>query len=108
VAAWLSRFTRCTKTAARGQVAASHRVRERRHVGEALAAGAISESYGKWISDAVNLFDPVDREAVEQILVEAARAGAVEEDLSKIAIAALRRLRPGGLVIADECLGVSD
>jgi hypothetical protein len=97
MAAWLTRFTHCTKTAARGQVAASHRVRERRHVGEALVAGAISESYGKWISDAVRLFDPVDRDAVEQILVEAARSGAAEEDLSKIAIAAVRRLRPGGL-----------
>jgi hypothetical protein len=97
VAAWLTRFTRCTKAAARGQVAASHRVRERRHVGEALAAGAISESYGKWIGDAVKLFDPVDRDAIEEILVDAAVAGALEEDLTKLAAAALRRLQPGGL-----------
>jgi hypothetical protein len=96
MAAWLARFTRCTKTAARGQVAAFRRVAERRHVERALAAGAISESYGKWIGDAVKSFDPVDRDAIEEILVDAAAAGALEGDLIKVATAALRRLQPGG------------
>ncbi|HEY7484586.1 MAG TPA: DUF222 domain-containing protein [Streptosporangiaceae bacterium] len=93
---WLARFTRCTKAAARGQVAASFRVRDHAHVDQALAAGEISASYGRWISDVTKWFNPQDRNAVEQILVEAAAGGALIEDLEQVAAAALRRLSPGG------------
>jgi hypothetical protein len=37
--AWLMRFTRCTKPAAKGMVAASYRSRERSHITAALAEG---------------------------------------------------------------------
>jgi hypothetical protein len=97
MAAWLTRFTRCTRPAARGMVAASFRAREHRHVARALASGAISTSYGRWISDACRRFDEADRDAVEEILVTAAAGGALVEDLEQVATAALRRLRPGGL-----------
>src|SRR5918999_3377229 len=95
MAAWLARFARCTKPAAKAMVAASYRVREHRHIDRALTDGAISVSYGKWISDAVKRFDEADRDTIEQILVEAAMSGALIEDLEKVAIAALRTLRPG-------------
>jgi hypothetical protein len=81
---------------AKGMVAASHRARERRHIAEALTVGTITESYGRWISDVTRRFDETDRDAVEEILVEAAAGGALIEDLEQVAIAALRRLRPGG------------
>lgn len=95
MAAWLTRFARCTKPAAKGMVAASYRARERRHIAAALTEGAISESYGRWISDVTRRFDEADRDAVEQILVEAAAGGGLIEDLEQIAITALRRLQPG-------------
>jgi hypothetical protein len=95
MAAWLMRFGRCTKPAARGMVAASFRVREHRRIDRALCDGAISPSYARWIGDAVGRFAAADREAVEEILVEAGAAGAMVEDLEKVATAALRRLGPG-------------
>jgi hypothetical protein len=97
MAAWLTRFTLCTKPAAKGMVAGSYRMGERRHIADALAAGSISESYGRWIGDVVKRFEPADRDAVEEILVEAAASGALIEDLTQVATAALRRLRPEGL-----------
>jgi hypothetical protein len=97
MAAWLARFTRCTKAAARGQVAASYRVREHRHIAAALADGSISSSYARWIGDVCGKFDEADRDTVEQILVDAAAGGALIEDLERVATAALRRLRPSGL-----------
>ncbi|MCW2898343.1 MAG: hypothetical protein JWO67_608, partial [Streptosporangiaceae bacterium] len=97
VGAWLRRFTRCTDAAARGQVAGAHRVREHCHVRSALADGAISVSYGRWIGEVAGRFSPEDQQGVEEILVEAARSGALLEDLITIAMAAMRRLRPGGL-----------
>jgi hypothetical protein len=97
MAAWLVRFAQCTKPAAKGMVAASYRMQERRHTADALNKGSISESYARWIGDAVKKFDPADRDAVEEILVEAAAGGALIEDLTQIAVAAMRRLRPDGL-----------
>jgi hypothetical protein len=97
MAAWLRRFGRCTRPAARAMVAASLRIRGHRHVEGALAEGEISASYARWIGDAVGRFDVADRDAVEEILVGAAASGALEEDLEKVATAALRRLTPGGV-----------
>jgi hypothetical protein len=94
--AWLARFTRSTPAAARRQVSATMRLRDRPHVHAALAEGTISVSYGEWIGDAVTAFYPEDRDAVEQILVEAAASGATLDDLSRLATVALRKLRPGG------------
>jgi hypothetical protein len=107
MAAWLARFARCTKPAAKAMVAASYRAREHRHIDRALTDGAISVSYGKWICDAVKRFDETDRDAVEQILVEAATSGALIEDLEKVATAALRTLQPGG-VERDEARAHAD
>ncbi|HEX6471349.1 MAG TPA: DUF222 domain-containing protein [Streptosporangiaceae bacterium] len=101
MAAWLTRFGRCTKPAARGMVAAAFRVREHRQIEQALADAAISPSYGRWIGDAVDRFDAADREAVEEILVRAAVSGAMVDDLEKVAAAALRRLAPGGIERAE-------
>ncbi|WP_187245753.1 HNH endonuclease signature motif containing protein [Actinomadura alba] len=97
VGAWLSRFTRCTPAAGRGQVAAAFKFRRHPHVRQALADGTLTESYGRWIAEAVERFPAEDREAVEGILVEAASSGATLDDLVTIATAALRRLRPSGL-----------
>ncbi|HEX6467910.1 MAG TPA: DUF222 domain-containing protein, partial [Streptosporangiaceae bacterium] len=107
VAAWLTRFGRCTRPAARGMVAASFRVREHRHVEGALAEGEVSPSYARWIGEAVGRFDPADRDAVEEILVQAAASGAMVEDLEKVAVAAQRRLSPGG-VERDEAAAHAD
>ncbi|MBC6463011.1 HNH endonuclease signature motif containing protein [Actinomadura sp. HBU206391] len=97
VGAWLSWFTRCTPAAGRGQVAAAFKVRRRPHVRQALADGSLTESYGRWIAEAVERFPAEDREAVEGILVEAAVSGATLDDLVTIATVALRKLRPSGL-----------
>jgi hypothetical protein len=95
--AWIRTFTRCTDSAARGQVAASLRIRRHPHVRQALADGTLSESYGRWICGATAVFHPEDQDTVEEILVQAAVSGAVLEDLTTIATAALRKLRPGGI-----------
>ncbi|HEV7934358.1 MAG TPA: DUF222 domain-containing protein [Actinomadura sp.] len=78
-------------------MAASFRIRRHPHVRAAQADGAISVSYGRWISEVTKSFYPEDQDAVEEILVQAASSGAVLEDLVAIATAALRRLRPGGI-----------
>jgi 5-methylcytosine-specific restriction endonuclease McrA len=102
VAAWLARFTRCTDAAARGARAAAHRLSRHPHIEPALAAGAISASYGRWITDVLAKFPAEHRDAVEEILVKAAADGALLEDLVTIASAALRRLCPGGLERDEE------
>ena len=97
LAAWLAHFTRCTLPAGKGQSAESRRWSRRHHAHQAMVDGDIRDSYARWIADVVDKFDHLDRDTMEQILVKAAREGALLEDLVEIATAAFQKLRPGGL-----------
>ena len=102
VSSWLARFTRCTDAAAKAAKTSAHRLNRHTHVERALVSGSISASYGRWICAVVGRFPAEHRDAVEEILVEAAVSGALTEELVAVASAALRRLCPDGLERDEE------
>ena len=84
--AWLRHRTKVTKTAARGHVAWSRRAVAHPAVLVALAEGTVlSESVGRAVCCWTDRLPADCREAADQILVAAARAGADEWDLAGLA-----------------------
>ncbi len=99
--AWLRHQTRVTKTAARGQVAWARRAVAHPRVIAALAEGSVlSESVGRSVCCWSDRLPEGCREAADQILVTAARAGADEWDLAGLAAEMYARCAagPGGRV----------
>ena len=84
--AWLRHRTKVTKAAARGHVAWSRRADAHPGVLAALAEGTVvSESVGRAICCWTDRLPADCRDAADQILVAAARAGADEWDLAGLA-----------------------
>ncbi len=95
--AWLRHQTRVTKTAARGQVAWARRAVAHPRVIAALAEGSVlSESVGRAVCCWSDRLPEGCREAADQILVTAARAGADEWDLAGLAAEMYARSLPPG------------
>ncbi len=96
-AAWLRHQTRVTKTAARGQVAWARRAVAHPRVIAALAEGSVlSESVGRAVCCWSDRLPEGCRDAADQILVTAARAGADEWDLAGLAAEMYARSLPPG------------
>ncbi len=94
--AWLRHQTRVTKTAARGQVAWARRAAAHPRVIAALAEGSVlSESVGRAVCCWSDRLPEGCRDAADQILVTAARAGADEWDLAGLAAEMYARSQPG-------------
>ena len=92
---WLRHRTKVTKTAARGHVAWSRRATAHPAVLAALAEGTVlSESVGRAVCCWTDRLPADCREAADQILVAAARAGADEWDLAGLAAEIYARSRP--------------
>jgi hypothetical protein len=73
----------------------------------ARAAGALlgngdRPSYGRWICEVAGRFPAEHQDAIEEILVDAAVAGALIEDLTVLATAAFRKVCPNGLETDEE------
>jgi hypothetical protein len=94
--AWLRHRTKVTKTAARGHVAWARRAAAHPHVVIALAEGTVvTESVARAICGWNDRLPADCRDAADQILVAAARAGADEWDLAGLAAEILARSHPG-------------
>ena len=94
--AWLRHRTKVTKAAARGHVAWSRRAAAHPHVLAALAEGTVlSESVGRAVCCWTDRLPADCRDAADQILVAAARAGADEWDLAGLAAEIYARSQPG-------------
>jgi hypothetical protein len=93
--AWLRHRTKVTKNAARGHVAWAKRAVAHPGVLAALAEGTVvSESVGRAICCWTDRLPQDCRDAADQILVAAARAGADEWDLAGLAAEIYARSRP--------------
>ena len=94
--AWLRHRTKVTKAAARGHVAWARRAVAHPAVLAALAEGTVlTESVGRAVCCWTDRLPQDCRDAADQILVAAARAGADEWDLAALAAEILARSRPG-------------
>ncbi len=94
--AWLRHRTKVTKAAARGHVAWARRAAAHPAVLAALAEGTVvTESVGRAICCWTDRLPADCRDAADQILVAAARAGADEWDLAGLSAEMLARSQPG-------------
>ena len=94
--AWLRHRTKVTKAAARAHVAWARRAVAHPHVVAALGEGTVlTESVGRAICCWTDRLPADCREAADQILVAAARAGADEWDLAGLSAEMLARSQPG-------------
>ena len=93
--AWLMHKTRVSAGAAAGHVGWARRVAAHPEVGRALAAGELSESYGRTIARWTDKL-PLDcRLAADAILLGAARSGMDLRDLAELAAEIYARSVPG-------------
>jgi Domain of unknown function (DUF222) len=93
--AWLMHHTQITRGAAAGHTAWARRAAGHRLVLAALAAGRISESYGRALCTWTDKLPAGSREAAEEILLAAAGAGMGLRDLAELAGEMYQRSRPG-------------
>ncbi len=94
--AWLRHRTKVTRTASRGHVAWARRAGAHPRVIAALAEGTVlSESVGRAVCCWTDRLPADCRDAADQILVTAARAGADEWDLAGLAAEMYARSQPG-------------
>ena len=92
--AWLIHKTRITRAAAVGHTAWARRTTAHPEVVAALAAGQMSESYGRAISTWTDKLPLDSREAADEILLAAAGAGMALPDLAVLAREMFERSRP--------------
>ena len=92
--AWLVHHTGITRGAAAGHTAWARRAQEHRLVVAALAAGRVSESYGRVICTWTDKLPAGSREAADEILLAAAGAGMGLRDLAGLAGEMDQRSRP--------------
>jgi Domain of unknown function (DUF222) len=83
--AWLTNRTRISRGAAAGAVGWQRRLARHGVIAAAMAGGHISESWAKDIATWTDPLPPSDRDAADQILLEAAAAGVPLEDLKALA-----------------------
>ena len=93
--AWLIHKTRITKGAAVAYTAWARRAVAHPEVGQALAAGEMSESFARTICTWTDKLPEDCREAADAILVSAARAGMELRDLAGLAAEIYARSLPG-------------
>jgi len=92
---WLIHRTRVTKGAARGHLGWSRRVLAHPQVAAALAAGTVlTESMARTVCGWTDKLPRECRQAADEILVAAARAGARREDLAALAAEIYARSLP--------------
>ena len=94
--AWLMHHTGITRGAAAGHTAWARRADGHRLVVAALAAGQVSESYGRAICTWTDKLPAGSREAADEILLAAAGAGMGLRDLAGLAGEMYQRSRPDG------------
>ncbi len=82
---WMIHRTRITRGAARGAVGWERRLRRHVRVGAAMAAGAISESWGKDIATWTDPLPDPERDEADRILLEAAAGGLPSDELALLA-----------------------
>ena len=82
---WLMHKTRVSAGAAAGHVGWARRVAAHPEVGRALAAGELSESYGRTIAKWTGRLPEDCRPAADAILLAAARSGMDLRDLAELA-----------------------
>ena len=92
--AWLMHQTGITRGAAAGHTAWARRADGHRLVVAALAAGQVSESYGRAICQWTDKLPAQSREAADEILLAAAAAGMGLRDLAGLAGEMYQRSRP--------------
>ena len=92
--AWLIHKTRITKGAAVAHTAWARRITTHPQVVTALAAGELSESYGRTICCWTDKLPEDCRPAADAILLSAARAGMDLRDLAGLAAEMYERSRP--------------
>jgi Domain of unknown function (DUF222) len=90
---WLAAMAGMTGKGARAAVAEMRQLREHRDIAAALAAGKITRSLGLEAIDWTNRLPEELRGQTDQILLEAAAAGADADDLKMIATAAYEKWR---------------
>ncbi len=93
--AWLIHKTRITKGAAVGHTAWARRVAAHPQVVAALAAGELSESFGRAICTWTGTLPQDCRQTADDILLAAAAAGMGLPELAGLAWQILDRYRPG-------------
>jgi len=93
VTPWLMAKAGLTRKAARSQVRQMRRLGERPHLEAALARAVLSESQADEVADWTRSLPAEMRAATDEIIVQAAGAGAPLEDLAVIAAAAIERHR---------------
>jgi hypothetical protein len=91
--AWLAAKTAMTPRAAKAAVRQMRQLTEHQPLHEALAAGQLSESLAGEIAGWTGKLPAELRAATDQVLVDAAAAGASRQDLAVIATAALEQWR---------------
>jgi Domain of unknown function (DUF222) len=93
--AWLMHKTGITRGAAAGHVGWARRVAVHPELGKALAAGEVSESYGRMIATWTDRLPEDCRPAADAILLGAARSGMDLTDLTGLAAGIHHRSMPG-------------
>ena len=92
--AWLMHRTRVTQGAAAGYTGWARRIAAHPALGAALAAGQVTESYGRAIARWTDKLPEDCRPPADAILLEAAKAGLDLEDLAGLAAEILARVLP--------------
>ncbi len=92
-ASWLAAMTQMSLRDARADVREMRRLSAHRGVADAMAAGQVSESCGRQITELVNKLPGELRALTGKILLDAAAAGASLDDLKLIAAAAWEQWR---------------
>jgi Domain of unknown function (DUF222) len=105
--AWLMHHTQVTRGAAAAHTAWARRADGHRLVLAAMAAGQISESYGRAICQWTDKLPEDSRDAADEILLAAAAAGMGLRDLAELAGEMYQRSRPG-LPDEDPARGFDD
>jgi hypothetical protein len=90
---WLAARTRLTRKDARAAVRQMRQLRDHRHLADALAAGQVSESWAAEIAGWTGRLPAGLRGDTDQILLQAAAAGAELEDLAFLATRAYEEWR---------------
>ena len=91
--AWLAARAQLTKRDARAAVRQMRQFGQRKHLAEALAAGAITDSWAAAIAGWTRKLPADMREETDRILLDAAAAGASLDDLATIAACAIENWR---------------
>jgi hypothetical protein len=92
--AWLVNKTGVTRGAAAGHMGWARRIKAHPQLGAALAAGELSESYGRTIAQWTDKLPEDCRPAADAILLAAAKSGMDLRDLAELAAEILARSLP--------------